>query len=149
MGGGGGSRSVWDFLLQVMHGGQGHLRTPVEWGSAWWVIPGSCPWPPLTCAEGLGLAPGAPQCGSVCSHLHAVGWASPQANKGDLVLCGVHGQLCRGRQPWVPGLRPWDVPGPTGRAVTPSGRGVADMREGLPFKHVAHREPLASAPWAL
>lgn len=154
MGGGGGSRSVWDFLLKVMHGGQGRWRTHGERGSAGWVTPGPCPGPPLTYAEALGLAPGAPQCRGVCSHLHAVGCASSQANEGDLGLCGVHGQLCRGRQPWVPGhpLLPggWaqaaGCPRSHRRAVTPSGRGVADVGEGLPSKHLAHCEHLA-VPW--
>lgn len=104
VGRGHGSRSGRDFLLKVMHGGQGCWPTDVEWGSACWVILGPCPRPPLTCAEVLGLAPGAPQGGSVCSHLHVVGCASPQANKGDLCRCGFHGQLCRGRQPWIHGL---------------------------------------------
>lgn len=154
MGGGGGSRSGWDFLLKVMHGGQGRRQTHMERGSACWVTPGPCPGPPLTYAEALGLAPGAPQCRCVCSHLHAVGCASPQANEGDLGLCGVHGQLCRGRQPWVPGPPllpggwaqavgcPWSHRG----AVTPSGSGVADMSEGLPFKHLAHYDHLAMPP---
>lgn len=48
----------------------------------------------LTDAEWLGLAPGALQRRCVCSDLHGVGCASPKATKGDLGLCGLHGQLC-------------------------------------------------------
>lgn len=35
---------------------------------------------------------------------------------------------------------------PPGGAVTPSGSGIADMSEGLPFKHLAHYDHLAMPP---
>ena len=57
-----------------------------------WVLP-----PPLTNAEALGLAPDTPQPRCVCSHLHRVGYTSPQATEGNLGLCGLHGMLCSGR----------------------------------------------------